>query len=424
MTTVDDKIKLTELCDLISQQVDPQAFPGHLYIGLEHITSGRLIRSGGATGAEVRSSKFAFKKNDVLYGKLRPYLDKAVLADTDGVSTTELLVLRAKQGIDPRFLACVVHSSDFLNHAISGTTGAQHPRTSWAHIAQFELPDYSQQEQSAIADLMWQTHDLLITCEQALSSAYELKRAAMHALLTSGLYGGPQTETEIGPAPADWKPSTLAEVCAEHGGRIQTGPFGSQLHAHEYENEGIPVVNPTHLEGNRINHEDIPKISTKTAARLDRHQLERGDILFARRGEIGRLGLVGEAEVGWLCGTGCFVVRARNPTIDNAFLARLFSTEGVVSWLVAHAAGTIMPNLNNAVLSKLPVLIPELSEQMEIIAILDAIDNKIQLHKQKHSLLEQLFKALLHNFVTGEIRISQLDLSNIESNVVPQEVLA
>lgn len=251
---------------------------------------------------------------------------------------------------------------------------------------------------------------------RAESLSTELKRAVMTRLFTRGLRGEVQKETEVGSVPLSWEETNLSALCSGTNGRIQTGPFGSQLHAHEYQDEGVPVINPTHLEGNRINHENIPKVSTETAARLQRHQLEPGDILFARRGEIGRHGLVRQEESGWLCGTGCFVVRVRHRKIDNAFLARLFSTERIIAWLAAHAAGTIMPNLNNVVLGKLPVLIPSLDEQREIVAILDAVDRKIALHRQKRAVLEDLFQSLLHKLMTGEIRVSDLDLSALPAS--------
>lgn len=133
-------------------------------------------------------------------------------------------------------------------------------------------------------------------------------------------------------------------MCEKPDGALQTGPFGSQLHKDEYEEGGIAVVNPTHLAGNRINHENVPRVSEEVAQRLGKHRLRKFDILFARRGEIGRQGLVTEAEETWLCGTGCFLVRASKPYIDNRFLALYFATDRLVKWLYAHAAGAIMPN--------------------------------------------------------------------------------
>ena len=143
------KTMLRDYCDLISIQVDPHSRSDATYVGLEHVTSGEFVRSGGGRGDSVQSFKFAFEKNDVLYGKLRPYLDKAILADCDGICTTELLVLRPKPDVDPRFLTCAVHSKDFVEHAMSGVTGAQHPRTSWHRISEFEVFPLTQDAQLA-----------------------------------------------------------------------------------------------------------------------------------------------------------------------------------------------------------------------------------------------------------------------------------
>ena len=142
-----ETVRLGDLCELIAEPVRPGARPDALYLGLEHLAPGRLVRIGGGKASEMRSNTSAFQPGDVLYGKLRPYLDKAVLTDEPGVCTTELLVLRAKANVDPRFLAAAVHSPDFLEYAIAGTTGVQHPRTSWAHTREFQMPAFTFCEQ-------------------------------------------------------------------------------------------------------------------------------------------------------------------------------------------------------------------------------------------------------------------------------------
>ena len=313
-------VRLADLCELIADPVRPGARPDAMYLGLEHLAPGRLIRTGGGKASDMRSNTSAFRTGDMLYGKLRPYLDKAVLAQEAGVCTTELLVLRARENVDPRFLAALVHSPSFVEYAVAGTTGVQHPRTSWAHIREFEAPALALDEQRQLADLVWLVHEGLSQSEGLVEEAQALKRAAMRTLFTRGLRGEAQKETEIGPVPESWGQTTLGDLCKGPGGAIQTGPFGSQLHKDDYQETGVPVVNPTHLNAGRINHENVPRVSDENASRLERHRLCTGDIVFARRGQIGRMALVTEFEEGWLCGTGSFLVRARQPIADNRFL--------------------------------------------------------------------------------------------------------
>ena len=77
-------VRLSDLCDLIAEPVRPGTRPDALYLGLEHLASGRLSRIGGGQASDMRSTTSAFQTGDVLYGKLRPYLDKAVIADGGG----------------------------------------------------------------------------------------------------------------------------------------------------------------------------------------------------------------------------------------------------------------------------------------------------------------------------------------------------
>jgi type I restriction enzyme S subunit len=321
----------------------------------------------------------------------------------------------------PRFLVFFLQSAftqlGIFEGAANDTTI---PNLSRNRLFALEVPVPPIKEQLAIVNVLACVREALKLEAGILERTKELKQVAMRELFTRGLRGEAEKESVVGRVPASWEITELGALCSAGRGRIQTGPFGSQLHAYEYQADGIAVVNPTHLEGNRINHTNVPRVSAETGARLDRHVLQRGDILFARRGEIGRLGLVGETETGWLCGTGCFLVRVDHPGIVNAFLARFFSREDVVSWLSAHAAGAIMPNLNGVVLGRLPVAIPTLSEQDEIVAILNAIDEKIDLHRKRRSVLEDLFKSLLHKLMTGEIRVSDLDLSALEQTTTAQ----
>jgi type I restriction enzyme S subunit len=277
-------------------------------------------------------------------------------------------------------------------------------------LKETSLPLPPKPEQQKIAAVLWKLQRAIATQDKLLKATDDLKASAMQRLFTHGLRGEPLKDTEIGPMPESWNHATLGELCNPNDGAIQTGPFGSQLHAREYQAEGTPIVNPTHLLGNQINRDDVPRISDERAQDLSRHALEAGDILFARRGQIGRHGLIGDKEAGWICGTGCFLVRVRHPDIDNAYLSRYFALPGVVEWLEANAAGAIMPNLNNAVLSRLPVHFPVLSEQRAIASTLATIDRKLAHHRAKRAALDGLFQTLLHQLMTGALRVDALDI--------------
>ena len=177
-------MRLSDLCDLITIQADPRDRPNDVYVGLEHIASGRLVRTGEGRGADVQSAKYAFRAGDILYGKLRPYLDKAVLVDDSGLCTTKLLVLRPKAGVDPRFVVSVIHAPAFVKYAVAGTTGVQHPRTSWRHISDFSLPALNVNEQIKVAELLWHIHEAIELHRRKRDLLDDLFKALLHKLMS------------------------------------------------------------------------------------------------------------------------------------------------------------------------------------------------------------------------------------------------
>src|SRR5207249_2893431 len=143
------------------------------------------------------------------------------------------------------------------------------------------------------------------------------------------------------------------------GGVIQTGPFGSELHASDYVSVGIPSIMPTNIGENRIITEGIARITPEDAARLSRYLVRSGDIVYSRRGDIERRALIRDQENGWLCGTGCLMVRLGDDSgVDPVYASYYLSHSAVRQWLVQQAVGDTMPNLNISIMQALPFVVP------------------------------------------------------------------
>ncbi|MCG2583512.1 restriction endonuclease subunit S [Massilia sp. TS11] len=199
---------------------------------------------------------------------------------------------------------------------------------------------------------------------------------------------------------SEWLTTTLGAVCAEQRGMIQTGPFGSQLHASDYVAEGIPVVMPANIGADGgISEEGIARIQPHDVERLLQHKLQLGDVVFSRRGDVTRNALVEPHQVGWLCGTGCLKVRLGNEQIANArFISYCLRLPETKDWLVRHAVGATMPNLNTAILSAVPLTIPPLAEQRKITSVLGALDDRITLLRETNATLEAIAQALFKSW--------------------------
>lgn len=195
-------------------------------------------------------------------------------------------------------------------------------------------------------------------------------------------------------APESWIRTTLGEVVERGGGSIQTGPFGSQLHASDYVELGIPSIMPVNIGDNRLIEDGIARISREDADRLSKHIVRKGDIVYSRRGDVERRALIREAEDGWFCGTGCLKVRLGKGVVDPEFASYFLGHPEVRSWIGRHAVGITMPNLNTSIMEAVPFLLPPPGEQQAIAAILQSLDDKIEHNRKTSRALEGLARAM------------------------------
>ena len=188
--------------------------------------------------------------------------------------------------------------------------------------------------------------------------------------------------------------STLGQICDEGGGTIRTGPFGSQLHQSDYRDVGIPVVMPQDIVEGKISDEKIARISESDAERLAGHKLERGDIVYGRRGNIGSHSLIKNREAGWLCGTGCLRISLGNGNVDSCFLHYYLNKPEVINWIYNHAIGATMANLNTSILRSVPITFPTILTQRKIAAILSAYDDLIVNTNRRIKILEEIARLI------------------------------
>jgi len=191
-----------------------------------------------------------------------------------------------------------------------------------------------------------------------------------------------------------WTAATLGEVCDQVGGIIQTGPFGSQLHQSDYSEEGIPVVMPKDIIEGRIVTDGIARVTSEHVERLSRHKLRPGDIIYGRRGDIGRQALIRHRQAGWLCGTGCLRLNLGDSIIDPIYLHYYLREPDVIAWITNQAIGATLPNLNTNILRSVPIRFPLLPTQRKIAAILSAYDDLIENNLRRIKILEEMAQNL------------------------------
>jgi type I restriction enzyme S subunit len=188
---------------------------------------------------------------------------------------------------------------------------------------------------------------------------------------------------------------TLGQLVDDAGGVIRTGPFGSQLHRHEYVDDGeVAVVMPKDMIDGRIASNAIARIDRDTAARLREHLLRPADIVLARRGDIGRAAWVHPRDGAVLCGTGSMRIHIPDGKVAPRYLHYFLQAGAAAEWLQGQAVGATMPNLNANIVRGLPVRYPNPQTQQTIVEILDSIDHLIENTRERIALLEQMAQAI------------------------------
>lgn len=189
----------------------------------------------------------------------------------------------------------------------------------------------------------------------------------------------------------------------------QTGPFGTALHKKDYVENGIPIVNPTHIIDGKIVPNSAQCISREKAKELASYKLKPLDIVIGRRGEMGRAAVV--KQEGLLCGTGSIFIRLKTPKLLPDFVCLILRSPAVITYLQNASRGTTMANLNQRIISDIdfPIVSPE--EQR---AIIDEIEDRFSIADAAEKIVDAGLKQAEH------LRQSILKKA-FEGRLVPQD---
>ncbi len=354
---------------------------------------------------------------DTIFATVRPTLRRVSMVppELDGeIASTAFCVLRPNRAvIDPDFLFFAAISDPVSAEVAGLQSGASYPAVRDTDVLDCTIPLPPIADQRAIASSLAACRRALLGQHDALRLLEELKRATMRELFTRGLRGEAQKETEFGLVPFSWEVASLDEYAI-----VQTGAAKGRKFV-DSDTVEVPYLRVANVQDG---HLDLREMKTITIRKheVERYRLLDGDVVLTEGGDFDKLGrgFIWRGELDFCVHQNhVFAVRTDREHIHPEFFAyQAQSAYGKAYFLqVAHKT-TNLACINSTKLKAFPILVPpSLEEQQEIAAILNAIDAKIDLHKRKQALLEELFRALLHKLMTGEVRVADLDLSVLEA---------
>ena len=170
--------------------------------------------------------------------------------------------------------------------------------------------------------------------------------------------------------PKRWKVKNIGDIAD-----VKIGPFGSLLHASDYVNGGHPVINPVHLKAGKIVAEDDFTVNDDMYAQMMSYVLHKNDIVFGRRGDIGRCALVTQEQDGYLCGTGSLFVRF-NIQVQPLFSVATLMHKSITDFLLKKAKGATMLNINCGIVEDIPFILPPLALQQSFAEKIQSIEKQ------------------------------------------------
>ena len=175
---------------------------------------------------------------------------------------------------------------------------------------------------------------------------------------------------------------------------IQPGPFGSQLHNSDYSETGTPIIMPKDMINGHISHTNLIHVGDEHISRLSRHQVHKGNIMVARKGDVRKCVFITEKEDGWMTGSDCLKVALNEEVCFPKFIYYQLRSPFIGKWLETISIGATMPSLNTGLLSGIEVFLPPITVQKTISDILSAYDDLIESNQKQIKLLEEAAQRL------------------------------
>ena len=391
-------VQLKEIASLRRENIKPEDGLYSSYVGLEHIDSGESQLKRWGDASEVKSTKSCFYPDDVLYGKLRTYLDKAVIAEMEGICSTDILVVTANSKTLPRFLVYLLHTSPLISHAVATSTGVNHPRTSWNSLGKFTFALPPLPEQRAIAHVLRTLQEAKAARQRELALEHEHKAALMDYLFSYGTKGEPRKQTEIGEIPENWAVMKLGQLCRVFSGH--------GFKTKDYTQEGIPLIKIGNLQDGEVvinpNNDYMPE-SWQQKEQLQKFILKSKDILIALTGATtGKTAVVPPSLEGTFLNQRVGKIELISPNAEQDFILGVIKTrffqEAIQQNILRSAQGNISPSS----IAQIPIPLPLLPEQRTIASVFQAIDGKTAALKEEAEHLDELFHAMLDELMTGQ----------------------
>jgi type I restriction enzyme S subunit len=375
---------LGEVLEVSRERIEPIEHPEILfnYVGLENIEghSGNLLPYQRTPGAEIKSTKNIFRAGEILYGKLRPYLNKVHLANDDGICSTDIYVLRPREGeINPSFVANYLRSPSVLDAVSSAMSGANLPRIGIDALLGIPIRLPPLPEQQRIAKLLDDADEL-----RKLRAQADRRTIALIPSLFDEMFGD-------GGADCSWITlDATVERFIDYRGKTP-----------EKSGSGVPLVTARIVKRGQILPADEFISEDIYDAWMRRGLPKLGDVLFTMEAPLGEVAIVNNARIA--LAQRILLMRPRAELLDSRYLMTALKMPAVWKQIEERATGSTVRGIRQAALRTVEIPVPPLSRQEQFADRVMEVRSLEGEQAGSRRRLDDLFQSMLHRAFNGEL---------------------
>ncbi|MCX8496196.1 MAG: restriction endonuclease subunit S [Akkermansiaceae bacterium] len=350
--------------------------------------SGRILSKVTGLASAAGTSTQPFDTGNVLYSKLRPYLNKVVCPDSPGIATTELVPLRPHpKKLDRQYLTYYLRSPEFVTWISNEVAGAKMPRVTMKVFWDHEIPLPPLAEQKRIAAILDAADALRTKRREALA---QLDALLQSTFLT--LFDDPVSN------PMGWEMAAMGSQLKVIGGYA----FKSE----DFQETGSPVIRISNLNKDSIDLDGCARIPKAKIGKGEKFRIIAGDTLIAMSGATtGKLGLVpDDLNDEWYLNQRVGAFRIPDISrIDREYLRALLASPFYQRHVLNLAGGAAQPNISGKQLESAEIPLPPLPLQQKFAAIVESVERQKTTQRAHLAELDALFAALQHRAFRGEL---------------------
>lgn len=389
-----DRMFFGEMAQLIKDGYKPHSKDDLAYIGLEHINQQILSLNSVGDSSQVESNKFYFESGDILFGKLRPYFRKVYRPSFKGVCSTDIWVVRAKEGIDQGYLYYLMANQEFINLATSGSSGTRMPRADWDHLKNTEWLVPSLNNQCAIAKILSDLDDKIELNHQMNKTLESIAQAIFKRWFVDFEFPGYEKVKFIGRLPEGWNEVALTDIVDVLGGGTPSTTEPS------YWGDDLPFFTPKDVYNSCYVIKTEKNITQKGLENCNSQKYTRNTVFITARGTVGKVCMAG---CDMAMNQSCYAIRGKGEKGQQYYIYHLIKS--LADQLTQNAHGTVFETITTETFKRIQVVPPAQDILNRFNALVEPFYDLILSNMQETKKLVQIRDSLLPRLMSEKIRV-------------------